>query len=78
VNAALAGVYTVNFRVATPNTGAKLQIRKSDGTVLATVNIPRTGGYQTWGIVSTTISIPAGQQTLRIISTLPWYGILIG
>ena len=69
VNAASAGTYTVNLRVATPNTGAKLQIRKSDGTVLSTVNINRTGGYQTWTTVSTAISIPAGQQTLRIIST---------
>ncbi|HEX5154188.1 MAG TPA: PKD domain-containing protein [Parafilimonas sp.] len=68
VNASSAGTYNVTFRIATPNTAAKLSITKPDGTVLANVNIPKTGGYQTWSTVSTGITLPQGPQTLRIIS----------
>jgi hypothetical protein len=64
-----SGSYTVNLRVATPSTGAQLQIRKTDGTVLATVNIPNTGGFQTWQTISTTITLTQGTQTLRVVST---------
>lgn len=69
VNAAYAGTYTVSLRVATPNTGGKFEIRNSGGTVLSAVSVPKTGGYQTWSTVITSITVPAGPQTLRIIST---------
>ena len=69
VNVASAGTYTVNFRIATPNTGSAFQLRKADGTVLLTQNLPSTGAYQTWQTVSATISLTAGVQTLRIYST---------
>lgn len=71
VNAAYSGVYTVSLRIATPNIGAKLEIRNSAGTVLSAVTVPITGGYQTWSSLSTSVSLPAGKQTLRIISTTP-------
>jgi endoglucanase len=63
------GKYTARFRVASPNSTAQLELRKADGTVLATINLPNTGGYQTWQTVAATISLPSGQQTLRVIST---------
>ncbi len=69
VDAASRGIYTVNLRIAAVDPGAELEIRNSNGAVLATVTIPNTGSYQKWATVSTTISIPAGKQTLRIIST---------
>src|SRR5207247_1184064 len=37
INVATAGTYTVNFRVASVVAGAQFQLRKADGTVLATV-----------------------------------------
>ncbi len=67
VNVPSIGVYTVRFRVATEKNGPpQLQLRKSDGTVLATVNVPNTGGFQNWQTVTATVSLTAGQQTLRI------------
>jgi len=72
-NAPAAGTYTMNFRIATPNTGGQFQVRKSDGSVLATVNLPNTGGYQNWQTVSVTVNLAAGSQTLRIVSTA-WQG----
>jgi endoglucanase len=69
VNAATAGMYAVSFRVATPNTGASFQLRTSSGTVLATVNVPSTGSFQTWQTVTTTAVLPAGVQTLRVYAS---------
>ena len=69
VNVATAGTYTVNFRVATVNTGVTFQLRKADGTSLATVTVPNTGWWQTYQTVSAQVTLAAGQQTLRIFTT---------
>ncbi|HLX67876.1 MAG TPA: carbohydrate-binding protein [Puia sp.] len=69
VNVATAGSYTVSFRVATPNTGASFQLRTPTGTVLATIQVPNTGGWQDWVTVSATASLATGSQTLQLYST---------
>jgi hypothetical protein len=69
VNVASAGSYNVGFRIATPEDGSQLQLRASDGTVLTTVDLPNTGDFQVWQTVSATVTLPAGVQTLRLIST---------
>src|SRR5678810_826324 len=67
VNSA-GGTYAINLRVASPS-GGQLQIKNSAGTVLATVSIPNTGGYQNWQTVTANISLAAGTQTIRVYST---------
>jgi endoglucanase len=67
ITASAAGTYAVNLRVASP-TGGQLQIKSSDGTVLATVAIPKTGGWQNCQTVSANISIAACTQTIRVYS----------
>jgi endoglucanase len=69
VNVPNAGSYAINLRIATPNTGAQFQIKNSGGVVLATVNVPTTGGWQSWQTISTTINLVAGTQTIRLQST---------
>jgi hypothetical protein len=69
INPSTTGSYTVNLRIATPNNGAQFQIKSANGTVLATVNVPNTGAYQTWQTTSTTINLTAGQQTIRLQSS---------
>ncbi len=59
------GVYTVNFRVASPYANTQLQLKNGDA-VLATVTIPNTGGYQAWATVPANVDLTAGSQTLRI------------
>jgi len=73
INPSVTGSYTFNFRVASGATGAQFQIRKSDGSVLATVNVPATGGWQSWQTVSATVNLTAGAQTIRLYSTT-WNG----
>jgi endoglucanase len=72
INPSTSGTYTMNFRVATSASSAQFQVRKADGTVLATVNVPNTGGYQNWQTVSATVNLSAGGQTIRLVSTSPW------
>jgi beta-glucanase (GH16 family) len=68
VNVASAGTYTVTFRLASPNGVTDgLHISNSSGTNLTgNVNVPATGGWQTWTNVSATLTLPAGQQVLTV------------
>jgi endoglucanase len=74
ISAPSAGAYTVNFRLSSIYSGTQFQVKNSAGTVLATVNVPVTGGFQTWQTATATISLAAGTQTIRIqsISALGW------
>jgi beta-glucosidase len=68
VNVATAGTYTVAFRVSSPyGIADALHIANASGTNLSgSVTIPNTGGYQTWTTVDASVTLPAGQQTLRV------------
>jgi len=69
LKASSSGTYTLTFRVATQNTGAQFQVKNSGGSVLATVNVPNTGGYQTWKSVTAKVTLPSGTQTLKVYSS---------
>ena len=68
VNVAAAGAYTVSFRVAAPSAVTDaFHIANAAGTNLSgPVNLPATGGWQTWTTVTATVQLPAGQQTLTV------------
>ena len=68
VNAAVAGTYTVSFRVAAPNAVTDaFHLSNAPGTNLSgNVNVPATGGYQTWVTVTASVTLPAGQQVLTL------------
>lgn len=59
------GTYTLQYRVASPNSGG-IVILGRDGTDLARTNIPNTGGWQNWQTISTTVSLQAGTQNLTV------------
>ncbi|NBD24810.1 carbohydrate-binding protein [Paenibacillus glycinis] len=65
VNVPAAGVYTVQYRVASQGTTGQIQL-KSGSAVLATTSVPNTGGWQNWQTISATASLSAGQSTLRV------------
>jgi hypothetical protein len=62
------GSYTLNLRLATPYSGAQLLVKNNAGTILSTINIPTTGGFQKWQTVSVPVQLIAGTQTLRLES----------
>jgi hypothetical protein len=77
VNVATAGTYTVTFTVAS-NDGATdaFHISSSAGTNLTgSVNVPNTGGWETWKTVTATVTLPAGKQTLTLSQDNPEWNI---
>jgi beta-glucosidase-like glycosyl hydrolase len=68
VNVATAGTYSVAFRLSSPyGITDALHIASSSGTNLSgSVAVPNTGGYETWTTVTASVTLPAGQQTLRV------------
>ncbi len=68
VNAASAGTYNVSLRVSSANGATDgLHIASSSGANLSgSINVPATGGWQTWTTVTASVTLPAGQQTLTV------------
>ncbi|HSZ30763.1 MAG TPA: carbohydrate-binding protein, partial [Pseudonocardiaceae bacterium] len=68
VNVATAGTYTVSLRLASPSGVTDgLHIASSSGTNLSgAVNVPDTGGWQDWATATTSVTLPAGTQTLTV------------
>ncbi len=61
-----AGVYKVTFRVAA-GTGYSGSIKILSGaTQVGTINVPTTGGWQTWQDVSTNITLKQGVQNITL------------
>ncbi len=80
VSVATAGTKTFTFRVAAPTAGRQLQVRNAAGTVLKTVTLPTARWWGDWTTVSTTVSLPAGAQTIRIYASaaafdMDWFEI---
>jgi beta-glucanase (GH16 family) len=69
VNVATPGNYTVQYRVSSPNTTGQIQLQNG-GTILATTNVPNTGGWQNWQTVTSTVNLAAGNQTLRVYANV--------
>lgn len=65
-----AGSYLISYRVATPNSNTSLRLEKDAGTTqLGSATIPNTGGWQTWGNASHTVTLPAGTYSVGIATT---------
>jgi hypothetical protein len=75
VSVASAGTYILSYRVASLNGGGTVQIR-SGATTLASTTVPSTGGWQNWTtITSTTFTLSAGTQTLRIFANIGGFNL---
>ncbi len=69
INPNTAGTYTLKFRIATPGSGAQFRVKNASGQVLALVNVPNTGGWQSWQTIATSVTVAAGAQTIRLESS---------
>lgn len=66
----VSGTYRVDYRVASPNSNNSLRLEKDAGaTQLGSVVIPNTGGWQNWGNVSQTVTLPAGTYSVGVATT---------
>ncbi len=66
INFPSSGTYRVEYRVASVG-GAKLSLDLNAGAIqLGQVNVPATGGWQTWTTVSHTVTINAGTYAVGV------------
>ena len=79
VNVPEAGVYQVDFRTAalSETGGVELQLIDEDGNAISLENLtfPATGGWQTWGTTTASVTLPAGQLQLRVLIKQPLFNI---
>ena len=60
-----AGSYLMEYRLASQNGSDGFQTL-IDGVQIDTQSVPNTGGWQSWTTNSATVSLSAGEQTLRL------------
>jgi hypothetical protein len=60
-----AGTYTFRFRVASGATGGTVSVSAGNDPI-GTLNIPGTGGWQTWATYSKDMVLAKGSQKLRL------------
>jgi len=70
-----AGTYPIEVRVASPNLGGTFHIEFNgvDGT--GDVDVPVTGGWQTWTTVHTEATLPAGVQIMKFVPTVQGFNL---
>lgn len=69
VNIAASGTYKVEYRVASLS-GGQLALDLNGGqATLGTINIPATGGWQTWTTISHNVQLTAGTVNLGIYAS---------
>lgn len=67
VNLPTTGSYKVSYRVAAQAGGGQLQLEKAGGSpVYSNINVPGTGGWQTWQTISHNVVLPAGEQLIAL------------
>jgi phosphatidylserine/phosphatidylglycerophosphate/cardiolipin synthase-like enzyme len=67
VNVATAGAYTLEFRVASSGGGGTFHVESGTQNISGPINIPNTGGWQTWTTVQKTgVNLSAGQQVWTV------------
>ncbi len=77
VNVGETGLYDLEIRVATPQTGGRLQVRW-DGTALSPqpIPVPLTGGWQNWmSLHLVGLLLNAGNHTLRLEMPVGGYNL---
>jgi len=67
VNIPTAGTYTLRVRVAAEGAGGRFHIESNGVDRTGAITVPNTGAWQTWTTITATISLPAGQQVLRLV-----------
>jgi len=67
VNVQAAGSYVATFRVANHANGGTFHLESNGTTLGSPMRVPNTGGWQNWQTLSTTVTLSAGVQALRVV-----------
>lgn len=65
----LRGIDTVQARIASPETGGSIELRRNDpsGTLIAELKFAATGGWEQWQTIEATITDPGGLHDLCVV-----------
>ena len=66
VTVPVAGSYNVEYRVASAKAGGVLLLKKPNAEIYGSVNVPQTGGAQSWVSVSHKVTLVAGKQKIAV------------
>ena len=67
INFPVAGTYLVEYRVASLNGGGQLSLDLNAGSIiLGYLNVPATGGWQSWTTISHTVTVNAGTYNVGV------------
>jgi hypothetical protein len=62
-----AGKYVVSYRVASLNSVGRIQFEQQGGNpIYGTIDVPVTGGWQTWTTISHEVELSAGEQYVAL------------
>jgi hypothetical protein len=75
INIPATGSYRLEYRVASPSGGRLSQDLNGGAIVLGAVNVPATGGWQTWTTISQTVNINAGTYNFGIFAATGGWNI---
>ena len=69
VNVTTAGVYDLDFRVASGGTGGTFHIEVNGANVTGPISVPTTNGWQTWQTIRVPagVTLAAGTQVWRVV-----------
>ncbi|MES2732841.1 MAG: carbohydrate-binding protein [Bacteroidota bacterium] len=68
VNAATAGSYTINARIASVFATGVFHLEWDGNNISNNIAVPNTGDWQTWQSVTKTVTLTAGQHVLRVFA----------
>ncbi len=71
VNISTAGAYGLLARVASRGGGGSFHVDVNGRNVTGAVVVPDTGGWQHWVTLRRAVTLPAGQQVLRVVFDAP-------
>lgn len=79
VNLPYSGIYTINYRLASPNSDGILILSQNEQDLHIT-NVQNTGDWQNWNTQRHTVYLEAGQQTLALYAqnggfNINWWSI---
>jgi hypothetical protein len=63
---ATAGTYTLRARVAAVGSGGRMRVSFGGVDKTGPLVVPDTGGWQAWTTISTTVTLAAGPQVMRV------------
>jgi endoglucanase len=71
-----AGIYKVEYRVASQNGGGSIKLEQNSGsTLLGQISVPATEGWQNWSTISHEVTLSAGIQNIAIAAAAGGFNI---